>query len=778
MKKILLSIALLFAFASNSIADSRSPIIYGNGCAYNLLTQACIGGGGGGVTSVFGRTGVVTAQAGDYAAFYLALTGGTLSGELTLNPTAQVGLNDAATIGMLNGALTGYLPLAGGVNMTGLFNLSGDAVTGNQPVTFSQFQAGISGLSWKNSVQCITAQTASPDVSSLPPYTYSNGSSGVGATITEIGNGAFTSAMCDTVSSVTLGMRILLPFEISGNVPYNGIYTVTQIGDGSNPFIFTRSTDDDTMAQMNSATVQVSGGSFHQNHILTQTTHNPVIGIDPINWIHIFEGLQSADGVTLQLIGNVYSIKNGGVSDAQVNAAAAIAGTKISPNFGSQNVVTTGTGSFSDLLITGTAGNGYINLLDQSSSPSMPISSLNLFADNSGNFNLQTAAGILSILNLSASTNRTYTLPDATGTVTLNTATQTLTNKTLTSSTDILGAVTMTLGSDATGDIYYRNSGGLLTRLGIGAAGTVVTSSGTIPSWAPPAPLSSINATSLTYSDFITAIPVANNVFLPTGGSGNGAITYINSTTALGSRPGIVGINSGTAPPDRYGLGSISNIVLGNNIATYTYEESVLIPTLSNGVNNFTALFGFGTNYSISSSSVIAFEYNQDTISSSCTTNAIVNPTQLTLCTNLFTTTHNIAVGASVSGIGIQAGSVVVSVNGSTVTMSLPATASNAGDAITFVNSGTFKTHVNLSNATFDTGITAVANTWYKLTIVINSAGNTATFYINGVQVNASAITGSGGSFFLAQMVYDTLGTGGSVYVDYMSLLTQMVTPR
>jgi len=42
----------------------------------------------------------------------------------------------------------------------------------------------------------------------------------------------------------------------------------------------------------------------------------------------------------------------------------------------------------------------------------------------------------------------------------------------------------MTLGSDATGDIYYRNSGGLLTRLGVGANGNVLTLAGGIPSWA------------------------------------------------------------------------------------------------------------------------------------------------------------------------------------------------------------------------------------------------------------------------------------------------------
>lgn len=48
----------------------------------------------------------------------------------------------------------------------------------------------------------------------------------------------------------------------------------------------------------------------------------------------------------------------------------------------------------------------------------------------------------------------------------------------------VVGGVTMTLGSDATGDIYYRNSGGVLTRLAAGTNGHVLTLSGGLPSWA------------------------------------------------------------------------------------------------------------------------------------------------------------------------------------------------------------------------------------------------------------------------------------------------------
>ena len=44
--------------------------------------------------------------------------------------------------------------------------------------------------------------------------------------------------------------------------------------------------------------------------------------------------------------------------------------------------------------------------------------------------------------------------------------------------TSIFGTPSVTLGSDATGDVYYRAAGGALTRLATGADGTVLTSTG------------------------------------------------------------------------------------------------------------------------------------------------------------------------------------------------------------------------------------------------------------------------------------------------------------
>lgn len=73
------------------------------------------------------------------------------------------------------------------------------------------------------------------------------------------------------------------------------------------------------------------------------------------------------------------------------------------------------------------------------------------------------------------------------GGTSLTTVSQTFQNKTLTNSNNVLGGVTMTLGSDANGDTYYRASS-VLTRVPKGTAGQVYTmnTGATAPEWRTP----------------------------------------------------------------------------------------------------------------------------------------------------------------------------------------------------------------------------------------------------------------------------------------------------
>ena len=78
---------------------------------------------------------------------------------------------------------------------------------------------------------------------------YSNGTAGVGATLTASSNGALS---IDGVSPTT-NDRILVKDQ--STAAQNGIYIVTTVGDGSNPFVLTRATPEDQPAEL-------SGGSF------------------------------------------------------------------------------------------------------------------------------------------------------------------------------------------------------------------------------------------------------------------------------------------------------------------------------------------------------------------------------------------------------------------------------------------------------------------------------------------------------------------------------------
>ncbi len=97
---------------------------------------------------------------------------------------------------------------------------------------------------------------------------------------------------------------------------------------------------------------------------------------------------------------------------------------------------------------------------------------------------------------------------------------QTLTNKTLTSPV-------INVGSDADGDIYYRDTG-VLTRLPVGSDGNVLTLASGLPSWAAPA------SSALRYSEDV----------------GDNSSTAIVVTHSLGTRDLTASIRRNSSPWD------------------------------------------------------------------------------------------------------------------------------------------------------------------------------------------------------------------------------------
>ena len=122
--------------------------------------------------------------------------------------------------------------------------------------------------------------------------TYDNGASGIGATLTATSNGA---ASIDSVS-LSLNDRVL--FKDQTNTFENGVYYVSQVGDGSNPAIYTRTTDFDTPSEIQPNTlISVSEGSQNAETIWRETQVVTDIGTDPISF-NLF-GLNPSDVMTL-----------------------------------------------------------------------------------------------------------------------------------------------------------------------------------------------------------------------------------------------------------------------------------------------------------------------------------------------------------------------------------------------------------------------------------------------------------------------------------------------
>lgn len=144
----------------------------------------------------------------------------------------------------------------------------------------------------------------------LPSYTPSG--SGVGKTLTATANGALS---VDGLA-VVVGNRVLVKDEGGGTSAHNGVYVVTQVGDGSNPYILTRATDADQNAE-------VTAGFFV---FVTEGTANADSG-----WVLVTDDPITVDTTALSftqfsgvgaLIAGAGLIKTGSTVDVELDTTA------------------------------------------------------------------------------------------------------------------------------------------------------------------------------------------------------------------------------------------------------------------------------------------------------------------------------------------------------------------------------------------------------------------------------------------------------------------------
>lgn len=123
----------------------------------------------------------------------------------------------------------------------------------------------------EGSIQVLYAHLAT--TTALPANTYSNGTLGVGATLTAQSNGTIPN-----IDGVAPSVGNYLLIQNESNTYKNGLYVVTSIGSAGAPWVLTRATGMDTSTEFYPAHVDVAGGNTLARKIFFQTSQNVSVG--------------------------------------------------------------------------------------------------------------------------------------------------------------------------------------------------------------------------------------------------------------------------------------------------------------------------------------------------------------------------------------------------------------------------------------------------------------------------------------------------------------------
>lgn len=503
------------------------------------------------------------------------------------------------------------LPLAGGV-MSGAINMGGNLinnmatpVSGTDSATKAYVDNLINGLTWKAS--CDEATTAA-----LPANTYNNGSSGVGATITEIGLGALSI----DGTSPAIADRVLVKNE--GTASHNGIYVVTIAGSGAAAFVLTRSADFNQSSEITQGdTTFIENGTVNSTTSWSLTTADPVtIGTDSLNFVQVSGPGSIIAGTGISISGSTVSlvtpvvISSGGTNNASLGP---VLGGVIYADATKLNTLAAGT-------------SGQVLKSNGAASPS--------WGTDVGITSLNSQAGVTQVFAndtnvVITSSNNTHTLGFS-GTISISRG----------------GTANGSLGP-VLGGIIYSDA----TKLNTLAAGT----SGQI--------LSSAGAASPTW---LSVVPIAN------GGTNNGSlgpvlggVVYTDATKlatlAAGTSGQVLKSNGAAAPSwatDTSGITSLNSQAGATQV--FANDTNVLITSSNN-----THTLSWGSTLGVSRGGTGAGSYTAGSIPYS-------NGTILTQDNaNLFWdgTNHRLGIGTVTPSISVHAsqGSVAATTTGGTV---------------------------------------------------------------------------------------------------------------
>ena len=253
--------------------------------------------------------------------------------KIGLDTFGRVVNNVAVSQSDITGALT-YTPVnKAGDTMSGNLAMGGNSITGlnttqsSDPTSASSkgyVDAVVQGLSGKPSATSATTTT-------LPAYTYANGTLGVGATLTASATGTLT---IDT-HLVALNDVILVKNETGGSAPYNGLYTCTTAGAIGVAYVLTRHVDMDATGEFAGGFVFINaipGSANGSTGWLCTTVGNITVGTTNVTFTQ-FSGAGTYAGTPNQitLTGSVFSLSTTIITPGSFTASPLNANVVLSP---------------------------------------------------------------------------------------------------------------------------------------------------------------------------------------------------------------------------------------------------------------------------------------------------------------------------------------------------------------------------------------------------------------------------------------------------------------
>jgi hypothetical protein len=395
--------------------------------------------------------------------------------------------NSSVTIGSTSVSLGGTVTaLAGLTSVT----LTQDPTSDLQAATKQYVDSVASGLNYHQPVNY--ASTAA-----LPAYIYNNGASGVGATITAVAFGALSFGG----GSPTATQRLLVKDEVGGNQAYNGIYVVTSAGSAGSPFVLTRATDYDTSG---AGTNEIDAGDYvlvlsgtNASTAWVQQTPLPItVGTTALVFVQFNAPITYNAGTGLNLSpSTTFNISNTGVTAASYGTASSVPTIAINAQGQITSASNTAIAINGNQITSGTVGSAYI----------------------SGSYTGITGVGTLTVGTWNAST--------------IGVA---------------YGGTNLT--SYSVGDLLYASGATTLSKLTIGTANYVLTSSGTAPQYVAQSTLSVGSATNATNVGITANSTNATNYLTFVSATSGNLPELVNSSITCNPSTGAItgGISGGT----------------------------------------------------------------------------------------------------------------------------------------------------------------------------------------------------------------------------------------